>query len=793
MCKFTLADMRIIGTALKSNRVLRGIHSLGNEGTVDSRGFLLPKKKPVHTQRLHLPNRMAPLRAATNNRKSGHLRNTHRVIGSSCWLCGQWRSQTFYWTVGKSEGAAMTRRQLGILREIFHRYLQFPFDADNDEKDEEDSEDARTGSTPSPRSRKRTKDTPESLDPACLETLFSDLNIKITTEKISDLFALFDDGDRRVSLPELVAVVSRAIFLQDSSTGAVPARVLLVTDFGSTYVNEEPVDMTYDSKSRSFSVSIMVPPTRVSYFFVVNGQPRTAADQLMESPQPESTEAKAKAYKIKTETMRAAIFPNQKTLALRNFVHIAPAAHFEVAAFHALRDWEKPRQPRKPVEVKSKGKEAEWTLKNSVFAGFKDETDALMEKCFEDDWRRIKSKMRRFIKDPDELEAVKDIFEEHYVDLCNAFKHALCSCGDEGPFSLQIMPGLADFNESTRIIDGPGSGVSLSDLDTIFIATNYTEKKVKNNPDRAIVRYQWMEYIARCAIAKYSKPAIPGEEPLNPPLALDVLMESNVIPLATQIDSLALRHDFLWKSDTDRVYRDFLEDADKLFKQFARSINPPAMVGLPLALSLPELLSLVSKVRLFRKLPNAKPTDPANEVGQIGGKGEKKQAKKQKTGGGLDNAQVGHVTKIFVASKMVYRDPLTARNQKDLTRVEFLETLGRIAEYRIKLSTGQLDKPAGGNAAADPKAQKVTSKKKKGKKNGKKGKKKKGKKKRKKKKKKNGKQAAVAAVINLLPRPGEQKEAPDSEQMEGDGGSELFQPTISKGDMDAFLEALTET
>ena len=36
MCKFTLADMRIIGTALKSNRVLRGIHSLGNEGTVDS-------------------------------------------------------------------------------------------------------------------------------------------------------------------------------------------------------------------------------------------------------------------------------------------------------------------------------------------------------------------------------------------------------------------------------------------------------------------------------------------------------------------------------------------------------------------------------------------------------------------------------------------------------------------------------------------------------------------------------------------------------------------------------------
>ena len=89
---------------------------------------------------------------------------------------------------------------------------------------------------------------------------------------------------------------------------------------------------------------------------------------------------------------------------------------FKNPTIHSLSDWEKPRQPRKPIEVKSKGKEAAWSLKNSVFAGFKDETDKLMENCFEDDWRRIKSKMKRFIKDPDELVAVKDIFEEHYVD-----------------------------------------------------------------------------------------------------------------------------------------------------------------------------------------------------------------------------------------------------------------------------------------------------------------------------------------------------------------------------------------
>ena len=135
-----------------------------------------------------------------------------------------------------------------------------------------------------------------SLDPACLEKLFSELQVKITKERISELFTLFDDGNGRLELPELIAMVSRAIYLQTSSTGAVPARVLLVTDFGGTYVNEEPVDMTYDSKTRRFSVSIMVPPTRVSYFFVVNGEPDSASDQLMESPHPESTEAKSKKH-----------------------------------------------------------------------------------------------------------------------------------------------------------------------------------------------------------------------------------------------------------------------------------------------------------------------------------------------------------------------------------------------------------------------------------------------------------------------------------------------------------------
>ena len=36
LCKFTINDIKVIGTALKSNRVLRGLHALGNEGTSET-------------------------------------------------------------------------------------------------------------------------------------------------------------------------------------------------------------------------------------------------------------------------------------------------------------------------------------------------------------------------------------------------------------------------------------------------------------------------------------------------------------------------------------------------------------------------------------------------------------------------------------------------------------------------------------------------------------------------------------------------------------------------------------
>jgi hypothetical protein len=95
-----------------------------------------------------------------------------------------------------------------------------------------------------------------------------------------------------------------------------------------------------------------------------------------------------------------------------------------------------------------------------------------MTRCFQKDWEKCVYKLKRFIKDPDDLEGVKDILEEHYTELCNMFK--LCCCFEIGeePFDIQIN-GVMEFNNTLLQIPNV-------ELDTIFIATNFTSKKEKN-------------------------------------------------------------------------------------------------------------------------------------------------------------------------------------------------------------------------------------------------------------------------------------------------------------------------
>ena len=217
MNRFDLVDIRAISNALKSNHTLLGLHCFANEGTVDCRGFLIPKKKPVHTQLVHLPNRCIGLKGQNN---------VPPRYGSSCWLCGKWSPITFEWSVGRSEGFNLVRRQLGVLREMFrHHAVNHEEDMKKKKKKEKKKTRLHDGGY---------------LPKNKLSEVLEFLSIEMKEKDLFDVAKHLDrDKSGQIEFGELVSIVSRCLYLQTSSAGGagVPSDILLVTDFGGTFVN----------------------------------------------------------------------------------------------------------------------------------------------------------------------------------------------------------------------------------------------------------------------------------------------------------------------------------------------------------------------------------------------------------------------------------------------------------------------------------------------------------------------------------------------------------------------------
>jgi hypothetical protein len=58
-------------------------------------------------------------------------------------------------------------------------------------------------------------------------------------------------------------------------------------------------------------------------------------------------------------------------------------------------------------------------------------------------------------------------------------------------------------NSLTGFIDG--KNINLADLDLEFISTNANGKAGKRNPERMLVRHNWMEIFLRLAVTRFVK------------------------------------------------------------------------------------------------------------------------------------------------------------------------------------------------------------------------------------------------------------------------------------------------
>lgn len=135
---------------------------------------------------------------------------------------------------------------------------------------------------------------------------------------------------------------------------------------------------------------------------------------------------------------------------------------------------------------------------NSVFAQWRHDTQNVIDKAFETD--RDLTKLKKFIKDEDDLNKTYQIFRKCYGELKNQFNTQIAS----GSYPVIDWLDFVDMCQKTwRVVDG--SSLTSQDIDRIFLATNFEEQDLEENDDNSLCRFEFMEIIARLAREKYQQ------------------------------------------------------------------------------------------------------------------------------------------------------------------------------------------------------------------------------------------------------------------------------------------------
>ena len=136
-----------------------------------------------------------------------------------------------------------------------------------------------------------------------------------------------------------------------------------------------------------------------------------------------------------------------------------------------------------------------------MFKDYKIDTQKLLDQSFEQDWKN--SKIERIVKDEAEQEQMKRLLRSKYVGFRESYKQL---SGVDPQRDLTAI-GVNTFSEVINSLPGfiDGKNINLADLDLEFISTNANGKPGKRNPERMLVRHNWMEIFIRLATTRFVK------------------------------------------------------------------------------------------------------------------------------------------------------------------------------------------------------------------------------------------------------------------------------------------------
>jgi hypothetical protein len=146
--------------------------------------------------------------------------------------------------------------------------------------------------------------------------------------------------------------------------------------------------MFYNEKSKEFYLYRMVPPIKVQYYFSIN----------------------MIAYLYLQEILETKIIKVPKTNYLKNIIQTRKVVNDSFLA--GLIAMPRPLSKRMPKDIKPK---TLWDKNKSVFAPYMEDTDIMLQNCFEFDWGCCK--VSKIVKEEDQMNKVKSLLKTNYQKM----------------------------------------------------------------------------------------------------------------------------------------------------------------------------------------------------------------------------------------------------------------------------------------------------------------------------------------------------------------------------------------
>ncbi|EEY60048.1 uncharacterized protein PITG_21144 [Phytophthora infestans T30-4] len=323
---------------------------------------------------------------------------------------------------------------------------------------------------------------------------------------------------------------------------------------------------------------------------------------------------------------------------------------------------------------KNNGRRGKWDINKSVFARRKREsecrsfvdTDVFIAKACAADWKQCK--IDRFVKDSSRRREVEVSVTRWYRTVCNAYRRycghnvlmnlaPLGSLTSAAAIQLQnditCIPwsGYTEFLSEAKILDETSEYCSLPDLENVFVAANLEltqEAKEKDNPDRSLTRFEFLECIIRIATNKYFRTNVCD----TPAKAVDKLVQENIQPV-TPDDANEFRSRFLY---TEEVSDAFTEHITLLQELYDANMGKYCKPGEKKGMHLVEFLLLLEKYQVFS-----------------------------------DSFRVRDIKDPFLACKLMVLDEMTTVGHKKLFLTDFMEIILRVSVVRYPPRTLTVD------------------------------------------------------------------------------------------------------